>query len=146
MNKPEIIKGALSVDDRGKVSFVNDFKFDNVKRFYIVENHKVGFVRAWHAHKNEDKYVYVIKGSALVGSVEIDDWNNPSKTLQPNKVVLSDMSPSVYFIPKGHANGFMSLTNNLIITFFSTSPLNESIDDDYRFESNYWDIWDIEER
>ena len=77
-----------AVDDRGAVSFVNDFDFKDVKRFYIVENHKQGFVRGWHAHKKESKYVMVVKGSALIGAVQIDDWDNPSKDLKVNRYVL----------------------------------------------------------
>ena len=65
MEEPKIISGGLAVDDRGVVSFINDFNFSNVKRFYQVENHRQGFIRAWHGHKKEGKYVYVCQGSAL---------------------------------------------------------------------------------
>ena len=57
-----LLNGGLAVDDRGQVSFVNDFHFENVKRFYMVSNHKQGFIRAWHGHKNESKYVSVVSG------------------------------------------------------------------------------------
>ena len=51
MNKEtKIYQGGISVDDRGSVRFVNEFQFQNVKRFYQVENHKSGFIRAWHGH------------------------------------------------------------------------------------------------
>ena len=97
--EPLIFKGGLAVDDRGTVSFVNDFNFEGVKRFYTVENHKQGFVRAWHAHKKEAKYVMVVKGSAVIGAVKIDNWENTSKDLKVNRFVLSEKSPSVLFIP-----------------------------------------------
>jgi dTDP-4-dehydrorhamnose 3,5-epimerase-like enzyme len=42
-------------------------------------NHAAGFIRAWHGHKKEAKYVLVVKGSALVCAVGIDNWVNPSK-------------------------------------------------------------------
>ncbi len=144
--KPELIKGGLVVDDRGAVSFVNDFNFVGVKRFYTVENHRQGFVRAWHAHKNEAKYIMAIKGSALIGAVQIDNWDNPSKDSKVYRFVLSDKSPAVLFVPPGFANGFMSLTDDTKLIFFSTSELNESLNDDYRYESRYWDPWKIEER
>jgi len=146
LDKINLIKGGLVVDDRGTVSFVNDFTFQDVKRFYIVENHKQGFIRAWHAHKNEGKYVLVIKGSAIVAAVELDNWDNPSKDLSVSRFVLSEKSPSILFIPKGHANGFLSLSDDLKIMFLSTSTLEESLKDDYRFEAHYWDPWKIEER
>jgi dTDP-4-dehydrorhamnose 3,5-epimerase len=143
---PVLIKGDLAVDDRGAVSFVNDFKFNAVKRFYIVENHSRGFIRAWHGHKHEAKYVIVLKGSALIGTVQIDDWVNPSKEQKVFRFTLSERKPSVLFIPIGYANGFMSLTEDTKIMFLSTSDLSESLNDDFRFDSRYWDIWNIEER
>lgn len=143
---PTIINGGLSVDDRGQVSFVNDFNFENVKRFYQVSNHKQGFVRAWHGHKNEAKYVYVAKGNAMIGAVKIDNFNNPSKDLEVKKFILSSNKPSILYIPSGYANGFMSLSEDTIIQFFSTSTLQDSMNDDYRYNARFWDIWQVEER
>ena len=146
MSEPRLIKGGLAVDDRGQVSFVNDFDFDGVKRFYAVENHRQGFIRAWHAHKKEAKYVMVVKGAALIGAVAIDDWDNPSKDAKVHRHVLSERSPSVLFIPAGYANGFMSLAEDTKILFFSTSTLEESLGDDIRYDARHWDPWTVEER
>lgn len=141
-----LIKGGIAVDDRGDVSFVNDFDFQDVKRCYIVSNHAEGFVRAWHGHKREAKYVMVVKGAVLIGAVEVDDWGAPSPDLKAVRYVMSEKTPSVLFIPAGYANGFMSLTNDAKLIFFSTSTLEESLGDDYRFDSRLWDIWGVEER
>ncbi len=142
----KIINGGLAVDDRGQVTFVNDFDFSDVKRFYMVSNHSQGFVRAWHAHKKEAKYVLVVKGAALIGAVAIDDWDIPSKKAEVHRVVLSEKSPKVFYIPAGYANGFMSLSEDTQIIFFSTSTLEESLNDDIRYDARYWDIWSVEER
>ncbi|MFZ6031801.1 MAG: dTDP-4-dehydrorhamnose 3,5-epimerase family protein [Melioribacter sp.] len=144
--KPVLIKGGMAVDDRGSVSFVNDFNFKDVKRFYIVDNHRSGFVRAWHAHKNEAKYVTAVKGAAIIGAVKIDNWDNPSKDLEVHRFVLSEKTPAVLYIPPGYANGFMTLTEDAKLIFYSTSELKESIDDDYRYDARYWNPWEIEER
>ena len=56
MSGPVLFSGDVAVDDRGEVSFVNDFDFEGVKRFYTVKNHRRGFVRAWHAHRREAKH------------------------------------------------------------------------------------------
>jgi dTDP-4-dehydrorhamnose 3,5-epimerase-like enzyme len=146
MDEPTIIPGGMAVDDRGQVSFVNDFDFKGVKRFYMVSNHKAGFIRAWHAHKKEGKYVLVVKGTAVVGAVKIDDWDKPSKDLEVVRHVLSEKTPKVLFIPPGYANGFMSLTKDAQLIFFSTSSLEESLNDDIRYDSRHWDIWSVEER
>jgi dTDP-4-dehydrorhamnose 3,5-epimerase-like enzyme len=134
MDKVKLMSGGISVDDRGSVRFVNDFNFEGVKRFYQVENHRRGFIRAWHGHKKEGKYVYVTNGSALIGVVNMD-------TEEISKFVLSDKSPKVLWIPPGNYNGFKSLEENTKILFFSTSTLDESLGDDIREEYNRWNIW-----
>ena len=145
-NKPFIINGDLSVDDRGELMFVNQFKMDLVKRFYVVSNHKQGFIRAWHAHKFESKYVFIVNGTALISTVQIDNWDNPSNDLTVDKFVLTAKKPSILFIPNGYANGFKTLSTDTKIIFFSTSTLKDSIDDDYRFDAYKWNPWEIVER
>jgi len=144
--KPKIIDGGLAVDDRGQVTFVNDFDFKDVKRFYIVSNHAGGFIRAWHAHKKEAKYVLAVKGAAVVGAVAVDDWKKPDKEAEVHRYVLSAKTPKLLYIPPGYANGFMSLTRDMQLIFYSTSTLDESLSDDFRYDSRYWDIWQVEEK
>ncbi len=142
-----LITGACHVDDRGAVSFVNDFDFSRVKRFYMVENHAAGFVRAWHAHRFEEKYVYVVGGAALVAAVKIDNWDNPSIPEKIERAVLSARKPSILHIPAGYANGFKSLTPDMKIVFFSTSTVEESMKDDIRWPSDrFGDVWKVIER
>jgi len=145
-SKPVMMAGGLAADDRGELAYVNDFRFEGVKRFYMVSNYSQGFVRAWHGHKREAKYVTAVSGAAVVGAVSIDDWERPSKELEVQRFVLSAHRPSVLYIPPGYANGFMSLTADLRLMFFSTSSLEESHGDDFRYESRYWDIWKVVER
>jgi dTDP-4-dehydrorhamnose 3,5-epimerase len=134
MTKTKILNGGLAIDDRGSVRFVNDFNFEGVKRFYQVENHKKDFIRAWHGHVKEGKYVYVSSGTALIGIVNM-------VTEEITKYVLSDKSPKILWIPPGNYNGFKTLEENTKIIFFSTSSLDESLNDDIREEYDKWDIW-----
>lgn len=138
------IKGGLAVDDRGSVKFVNNFSFEGVKRFYQVQNHAKGFIRAWHGHKFEGKYVYVAKGSILVGAAKMNEDCSLLET--PQKFILSAEDPSVLEIPPGYANGFMTLTDDAIVLFFSTSSLEESAGDDIRFAFDTQNIWNIEQK
>lgn len=132
----KLINGNISIDDRGSVSFVNDFMFENVKRFYQVQNHNINYIRAWHGHYKEGKYVYVASGTALIGVVKLDSIESI-----PSKFIISSRKPQILWIPPGHANGFKNLEENTIIQFFSTTTLQESVNDDLRFEYNKWDIW-----
>ncbi len=141
-----LFEGGLSIDDRGEVGFVNEFDMRQVRRFYTVCNHKPGFIRAWHAHKKEKKYVTVVSGAAIVAAVCIDNWESPSKDLHVHRYVLSAQKPAVLFIPNGHANGFVTLTDDTKLMFFSTAMLGESEGDDIRYDAHYWNPWKIIER
>jgi dTDP-4-dehydrorhamnose 3,5-epimerase-like enzyme len=143
---PALIEGGLAVDDRGQVGFINGFNFQGVKRFYTVSNHQAGFVRAWHAHRQEEKYVAVLQGAAVLGVVAIDDWESPSKELTVHRYVLSAKKPVILYIPNGYANGFMSLTTDAQLIFFSTSTVEESKNDDFRYHARHWDVWGVVER
>jgi dTDP-4-dehydrorhamnose 3,5-epimerase len=144
--EPSLTQGNIGIDDRGSVSFVNDFRFEGVKRFYLVTNHRAGFVRAWHAHRKESKYVTVVQGAAVVAAVAIDDWETPSRDVKVHRHVLSATKPAVLLIPPGYANGFMSLTDDARLMFFSTSSLEESRGDDIRYDARYWNPWEVAER
>jgi dTDP-4-dehydrorhamnose 3,5-epimerase len=145
-SKPLLIAGGLAADDRGELAFINDFRFEGVKRFYTISNYRQGFIRAWHGHKREAKYVTAVSGAAVVGAVCIDNWETPSQNLPVERFVLSDHRPSVLYIPPGYANGFMSLAQDLKLMFFSTLSLEESQGDDFRYDSRHWDIWQVAER
>ena len=146
MEQVRLIEGGVAVDDRGQLAFVNTFGFEGVKRFYAVSNHRSGFVRAWHAHRREAKYVHLARGSAIVGAVRVDDWDKPSAALPVERFILSSAKPSVLYIPAGYANGFMSLTDDALLYYFSTSSIDESRGDDVRYPARHWDCWQVEER
>jgi dTDP-4-dehydrorhamnose 3,5-epimerase len=143
---PELLQGGLAVDDRGEVGFVNDFDFDGVRRFYTVSNHAAGFVRAWHGHRREGKYVMAVAGAALVACVEIDDWDNPSPDLEVHRYTLDATAPSVLEVPPGYANGAMSLLPDTKLAYFSDASLEESLEDDVRYPARHWDPWRVLER
>jgi len=142
------IPGNIFVDDRGLLRFVNGFDMSNIKRFYQVENFNCDMIRAFHGHMREEKYVYVTSGSVLLCLVKLTSKDKPSRKSKVERIVLSARSPQIVHIPAGYANGFRSLENNTSIIFFSTTTMEESKSDDYRFPFDYWgkDIWSVEYR
>jgi len=136
-NIPYLIKGSSFTDERGKISFVNDFEFNNVKRFYIIK-HFNKTIRAWQGHQKEEKYFYAITGTFLVNLIKIDNWQSPSKLINPTQFYLNTNKQNILFIPKGFVNGFVNLENNSELLVFSTTTLKESIKDDYRYDKNYF--------
>ena len=146
LKSPRLIEGGLGIDDRGSITFVNDFRFCDVKRFYLIANHRAGFVRAWHAHRREAKYVTLVQGAAIVAAVPIDNWEKPNKDTKVNRYILAAQKPSILHIPAGYGNGFMSLTDDAKLLIFSTATLEESSADDIRYDARYWDVWQTIER
>lgn len=142
MQKPQIYQGSLFRDSRGAVSFVNDFTFNKVKRFYEVV-HIESEPRAFHGHLKEEKYVYVTSGKILLCLVPLDNPQSPSKTNKIYNFTLDAKNPQVVHIPAGYANGFKVLKKNSKVIFFSTHSVEESKNDDYRFPYDYWgkEIW-----
>lgn len=143
--KPQLIKGGIAIDERGQITFVNDFHFKEVKRFYIVENFSTDTVRAFHGHLKEAKYVLISSGSALAVAVEMDDIKTPNKDNEVYRFILSFRKPSILYIPSGFVNGFRALEKNTKVIFFSTASLEDSKKDDYRFPYDYWgkEIWQV---
>lgn len=146
MEKLQFEPGGLATDDRGSLKFINSLNLAPFKRFYIVENHSKGFIRAWHGHRHEAKAVICIKGAAIVAGVRVDNWDSPSTELEVERFVLSETKYGALHIPAGYANGFKTLTENAVLMFLSSSTLEESANDDIRFEARTWNPWDVEER
>lgn len=136
----QLIKGNIHEDHRGIVRFVNDFHFENVKRFYTITHPDTSIIRAWQGHKLETKYFYVTKGSFLINWIEIDSWEQPSKDLFINKHMLKATQSEILIIPPGHVNGFKALEADSILMVFSHMLLEDSKNDDYRFTQDYWRI------
>ncbi len=143
--KPKIISGGIHRDDRGELIYFNDFDMSAVKRFYQisiqapVSNNQI---RAWQGHRIEEKYFYVNQGEFLIAAVQIDNWENPSKNLIPEIFILKSDIPQVLHLPAGYANGIKPLKDNSILTVYSTSLLEESLQDDYRFDKELWLDWE----
>ncbi len=129
----EIIEGGISSDDRGSVCFVNDFSFEKIKRFYIVENCRKDYARDWHGHKKETIYALVIAGSIIIGVVNID-------TSEMYSIRLDAFVPRIVRIPPGCASSFKPLTEDARVLYFSTATLDESLADSYRYPYDKWNV------
>ena len=146
--KIKIINANISYDDRGEIVYCNEFSLikNKIKRFYQITNNNINFVRAWHGHKYEDKFLLVLQGAFKICAVKIDNWKNPSKTLSVEKFDLNSNTPKILHIPGGYAHGTQNLKIDSKLIVFSTFSLNQTIGDDYRFKSNLWYDWNIEFR
>lgn len=137
---PKIIQGGNFSDHRGTISYVNDFSFAAIERFYIISNSDDNPIRAWQGHKLDAKNFYCISGSFKIHFVKIDNWDNPSKDLLIDTVTVSVSDSKIVHIPAGYANAIHALEENSKLISFSTLPLANVSEDDVRYASDYWVI------
>lgn len=142
MEEPKIISGGDFSDNRGAMRFVNDFQFEDVKRFYFIKHLDTSVVRAWQGHQFEKKYFYPISGRFAIAWVKIDDFNNPSDDLTPEVHLLSADKSEILAVPKGYANGLKALEPDSELMIFSDMSLEESINEKIRYPSDKWLDWD----
>ena len=144
--EPDLIKGSMFVDDRGSISFVNDFDLAEMRRFYVVSNHEAGFIRAWHCHVEESKYVMALSGTAILALVYVEDPENPPIDPEIYRYILTASAPTVVWVPPGYAHGAKTLSPDTKLIFFSDASLAESQKDDFRFDAFQWDPWSVTPR
>ena len=135
---PQLIEGGNFSDHRGTLSYVNDFSFKDIERFYIISNSDTHPLRAWQGHKLDAKNFYCLSGSFRIHYVKIDNWENPSKDLTIETVTLTESESKMLHIPAGYANAIESLEPDSKLISFSTLPLSNVSEDDVRYDANYW--------
>jgi dTDP-4-dehydrorhamnose 3,5-epimerase-like enzyme len=138
---PEFIQGGIHTDQRGSISFINNFLLNEVKRFYVIQPAGTDVVRAWQGHKNEEKWFYVVAGSFKIIAVKINNWEEPEHNPETLEFDIDAENIGVLHIPGGYANGFKAIKPGSKIIVFSDFDLQESAQDDYRFDQNNWFDW-----
>ena len=95
---------------------------------------------------NEEKYIGCIKGTFQVSAVKIDNVKKPNKKNEIHSYFLNESNNNFVHVPKGFANGSISLEDNSELLIFSTSSIEESLNDDIRYDAEYWNPWKINNR
>lgn len=137
----QIISGGAFEDERGKIIFCNEFDLSEVKRFYLIEHPDTNVVRAWQGHQREQKWFFVIEGAFKMVLVQPDHWQNPSKELVTEEFILRSSEPKVLQVPANYANGFKALEPKSKIMVFSSFTVEESSNDNFRFDKDLWYDW-----
>ena len=135
------IQGGISVDDRGEISHVNELDMSEIARFYIIHQKDPFVIRAWHAHQQEKKWFYAIRGSFTGAFVKVDHWENPSPDLKAEIYQLTAGDSRVLYVPEGYANGFKANEPDAELLVFSNKILSVARKDSWRYESKMWVDW-----
>ena len=141
MSEIKVIEGEIFRDHRGQISSLNNFHFEGVKRAYIIHHPDISVIRGWHAHQFERKWFYCLKGKFSVALVKIDNWKNPSTTLEPEVFHLNEDKSRLVCVPAGYANCLKALTPNAVMLVLSDKTLEEAADDSWRYDKSMWVDW-----
>jgi len=141
MSEIKVVEGEIFVDERGKISSLNDFTFEDVQRIYFIHHPDKSVIRGWHGHQKEKKWFYCIKGEFVLGLIKPDNWENPSSNLSPNFFNLSDTQSKIIYVPEGYANCLKATIDNSILLVLSGKRLPEAYNDSWRFDKDLWVDW-----
>lgn len=131
MNK--ITKGNKHTDQRGIITYNNDFDASQIKRIYTIENSSLDFIRGWQGHKVEQRWFACMKGKFEIRVIKLDDFENPSKDLPQIKYLLTADSLDFLHVPGGCITAIRALEEGSKLLVLGDYLLGE-IQDEYRFE------------
>lgn len=129
--------GSQHADERGVITYNNDFDVSIVKRIYFIENRDIEFIRGWQGHKIVQRWFTVVRGSFLLKLIKIDDWKCPTTTLEQEIFTLSFENMAVLHVPQGYVTSIQSLEENSKLMAMADYLMGE-IQDEYRFAVHYF--------
>lgn len=133
-----IIEGGTYTDDRGTITFVNEFDMTPIKRFYVIEHSHLSTIRGWRAHKIEQRWFNVIDGIFSIRLVKIDNWASPNKYAEVIEYVLSSGKEEILHVPAGYASCIQAKERNSKIMIFADFGIENSKMDDYLYPKDYF--------
>jgi len=141
MSEIKVISGEIFEDHRGRIASLNNFRFDDIKRYYVIHHPDATVVRGWHGHRFEKKWFYCIKGSFTLALVRVDNWEEPSVGLHADIFGLSDKESKIVCVPEGYANCIKAGEPDSIMMVYSDKILAEALGDSWRYDSRMWVDW-----
>ena len=135
---PAIIEGGRHCDARGILLYNNVFDASGIKRVYLIENKDVDFIRAWQGHRLEQRWFSAVQGSFRIRLIAIDDWDNPSKMLEPVTFILYAEKMDVLHVPSGYVSSIQALESGSKLLVMADYLLGE-MKDEYRFDVDYFE-------
>jgi len=136
LKEPELIKGNIFSDSRGKLFHVNNFDLSPIKRMYIIENINISYHRGWKGHSIEKRWFYCQMGEIEIHVVSIDCF----KTKKPKIDIfnLNEEKLNVLFVPNGYATIIKQKVNNSRLVAMSDYLIGESNDENLRWDHNFF--------
>lgn len=134
---PQLIKCNKHTDQRGSISFANDFDMLPVRRFYRLQHPDTAVIRGWRGHKVEQRWFYVNYGAFKINVIKPDNWETPDKNLKAETFILN-ADTAVLNVPNGYATSIQALEPESDMIVFADSTIDSAANDDYVFPIDYF--------
>lgn len=140
---PQFLEGKKHQDERGIITYNNDFDASEVKRIYTIENNSTDLIRGWQGHKMEQRWFSAIKGSFKIQILSIAYFEKGLKDLQPYCFVLKADQMDILHVPAGFVSSVQALEEGAKLLVLADYKVGE-VDDEFRFEYHPDDFLTIE--
>jgi dTDP-4-dehydrorhamnose 3,5-epimerase-like enzyme len=136
--KPTLLVGDVHKDSRGSLYYNNIFDLNKIKRIYYIESENTSVIRAWQGHKIEQRWFSAVHGSFNILLIQIDSWEEPNKSLEPQEFILSSNTLDVLHIPEGYVSSIQALEESSKLLVMADYLLGE-LNDEYKYPQNYFE-------
>ena len=135
---PTLLTGAIHGDERGRLSYNNNFDLSLVRRVYFIENENTSIIRKWQGHKIEQRWFSAVTGSFKILLIKIDNWEQPAKGLKAQEYVIKSDTFDILHIPKGYVSSIQALEKPSKLMVMADYLFGE-IKDEYRYSKDYFE-------
>ena len=130
---PQFLEGKKHQDERGIITYNNDFDATSIKRMYTIENADLHFIRGWQGHKIEQRWFSAMKGTFKIQILSIAYFEKGLKDLQPYCFVLKAGQMDILHVPAGFVSSIQALEVGAKLLVLADYKVGE-VDDEFRFE------------
>lgn len=130
---PQLLEGKKHQDERGIITYNNDFDATSIKRMYTIENADVHLIRGWQGHKMEQRWFSAINGAFKIQLLSIAYFEKGLKDLQPYCFVLKADQMDILHVPAGFVSSIQALEVGAKLLVLADYKMGE-VDDEFRFE------------
>ena len=141
MEKISFIDGEVFTDNRGLITSNNSFNLNEIKRMYTIYQLSTKVIRACQRHLLETKYFKCIKDEFIVTWKGLANNFPRISDKDPEFKILNDNCNQIIKILNVYADGVKAREKNSSILVFSDFELNESLNNEIRFDKNLWLVW-----
>lgn len=133
IQEPFLHKGSQHTDDRGRITYNNDFDTTSVKRIYTIENLSIEFKRGWQGHKIEQRWFSAMKGRFVIEVKPIIAFEQSTSDSLVHTFYLEETMLDYLHIPAGYVTCIQAVEPHSKLLILSDYALGE-VDDEWRFE------------